>query len=540
MEITCTQRDGQFQGSLLWAIDRTLTSMGGRCLRRWLEAPLTNKSQIISRQNIVTKLVQASSLKNDIRKSLRSMGDLERLAGRAGAGHASGRDLAAISDGLLRLPSLSKLIKNISNNSPKWLISIQQINPKLIKIGEKIDNYLIDNQPLGLTEGGIINDGIDSLLDGLRNQLDDQDDWLKNQEILERKRSNINNLKIQYHRTFGYFLSVTKSKANSVPDHWIRRQTLANEERFITPDLKAREGKIFQLKARAAQREYEIFCELRLEVGKHAFEIRKAAKAIAGIDCLANLAEIAATNSYSMPEILEANKNDTKINNISKCRHPVVEQILSEKKFQPNNINIGQTFDLIVLTGPNASGKSCYLRQIGLVQLLAQIGSWIPAEKASITIADRIFTRVGAVDDLSAGQSTFIVEMSETAFILNQATEHSIVLLDEIGRGTSTFDGLSIAWAVSEYLAKTIRSRTIFATHYHELNQLSKTLSNVKNFQVLVEETGDELIFLHEVIPGGSNKSYGIEAARLAGVPIKVVNRAKSILENLQKNGSMK
>ena len=537
LEITCTQKDGQFQGSLLWAIDRTLTSMGSRCLRRWIESPLIGIDLILSRQAVVSMLVKSGTLRKEIRSILRTMGDLERLAGRASAGQASGRDLVAISDGLMRLPRLASKLQNLPKNSPSWLLILKKINPILSNIAELIKINLINNPPLSLTEGGLIHDGVDPLLDGLRNQLDDQNDWLKSQEIIEKTNSGINNLKLQYHRTFGYFLAVNKSKSKNVPGHWIRRQTLSNEERFITPDLKSREGKIFQLKARAAQREYELFCNLRVNVGINAHEIRESAKAIAGLDALAGLAEIASSNSYSKPELLEANeKNTSTIIKIKNCRHPVVEQIIMENTFTANDINIGKDFDLIILTGPNASGKSCYLRQIGLIQLLSQIGSWIPAEKACLTIADRIFTRVGAVDDLSAGQSTFVVEMAETAFILNQATKNSLVLLDEIGRGTSTFDGLSIAWAVSEYLATTIKSRTIFATHYHELNSLSKRINNIENFQVLVKETGEELIFLHKVVPGGSSRSYGIEAARLAGVPQSVVKRAKIILKNLELN----
>tara|TARA_Y100001968_G_scaffold324302_1_gene363383 strand:- start:5844 stop:8609 length:2766 start_codon:yes stop_codon:yes gene_type:complete len=541
LEITSTQKDGQFQGSLLWAIDRTLTAMGGRCLRRWIEAPLIKVDSILSRQAIVSMFVESSSSRRDIRRLLKTMGDLERLAGRASAGQASARDLIAIADGLKKLPQLASYLQELPENAPNWLKILKETNPNLSKVAELIKTKLINNPPLSLTDGGLINDGVNGLLDGLRNQIDDQDSWLKSQEILERNLSGINNLKLQYHRTFGYFLSVSKSKAKDVPKHWIRRQTLANEERFITPDLKSREGKIFQIKARSAQKEYEIFSDLRKAVGDESQSIREFAKAIAGLDSLISLAEIAAINSYTKPEIIgmnEASKNRRiKIEN---CRHPVVEEILVDREFTPNNINIGNKFDLIILTGPNASGKSCYLRQIGLVQLLSQIGSWIPAEKASLTIADRIFTRVGAVDDLSAGQSTFVVEMSETAFILNQATKNSLVLLDEIGRGTSTFDGLSIAWAVSEHLAKVIKSRTIFATHYHELNSLCKSVRNIANFQVLVEETGEELIFLHKVVPGGAHRSYGIEAARLAGVPKNVVNRAKVVLKDLQKNNGPK
>lgn len=538
LEITKTQRDGQFQGSLLWAIDHTLTAMGGRCLRRWLENPLVNTNEILARQNIVSLLVEKRSLRQVLRNLLRAMGDLERLSGRASAGQAGGRDLIAIADSLQKLPNLSSHLKTLSINLPNWLSEIKDIDPKLLKIAHKIKNELIDNPPLNITEGNLIYDGVDPILDGLRNQLDDQNQWLSSQELKERENSGNNNLKLQYHRTFGYFLAVRKSKANNVPQHWIRRQTLANEERFITPELKEREGKILYLKLKVANREYELFCKLREEVGKFAQSIRKTSKAIASLDVISGLAQLAATNNYCAPNIINNKQNSSRSISIKKCRHPVVEQILVEEVFQPNDIEIGKDNDLIILTGPNASGKSCYLRQVGLVQILSQIGSWVPAEEATISIADKLFTRVGAVDDLAAGQSTFMVEMTETAFILNQATERSLVLLDEIGRGTSTFDGLSIAWSVSEFLAEKIRSRTIFATHYHELNDLSKQLENVINYQVLVKETGEELSFLHQVIPGGSNRSYGIEAARLAGVPQKVISRARTILQKLETKNS--
>ena len=535
LEIVSTQRDGQFKGSLLWAIDRTLTSMGGRCLRRWIDKPLINGTKIRTRQEIVSELVGSRGLRKSIRKALRSMSDLERLAGRAGAGQAGARELVAIADGLERLPTLATNLKKLKSKGPEWLNTLRTIDSDLLEIAKNIHDQLIENPPLSISEGGLIHDGVDQLLDGIRNQLDDQDEWLKSQENIERKNSGITNMRLQYHRTYGYFLSVSKAKASKVPDHWIRRQTLANEERFITSELKSREGKIFQAKARAAQREYELFCKVRDSVGRKANLIRSSARALAGLDALAGLAEVASTYSYCPPKILDSQEgSDSRKIKIEQCRHPVVEQMLVEENFQPNDIELGSSTDLIILTGPNASGKSCYLRQIGLIQLMAQIGSWVPAGKACLGITDRIFTRVGAVDDLAAGQSTFMVEMAETAYILHQATNQSLVLLDEIGRGTATFDGLSIAWSVSEFLANTIKSRSIFATHYHELKNLSETLNNVANFQVLVEETGKDLVFLHKVIPGGAKRSYGIEAARLAGVPSEVIQRSHEILDQLQ------
>jgi DNA mismatch repair protein MutS len=528
LELTATQRDNQFQGSLLWAIDRTLTAMGARCLRRWIEAPLMDPSIIRTRQASVSQMVSRRPLRQALRRLLRPMGDLERLAGRAGAGHAGARDLVAIADGLERLPQLANLINNQLNGGPAWLSDVLEPDPALAALGTSIRHQLVDSPPLSLSEGGLIHDGVDPLLDGLRNQLDDQESWLAEQEQLERQHSKNSNLKLQYHRTFGYFLSVSRARSGAVPDHWIRRQTLANEERFITPDLKAREGQIFQMRARAAQREYELFCDLRGQIGEHAEAIRRSARAIAGLDALTSLAEAAATGGWCAPEIT-ADRSLV----IEQGRHPVVEQLLVEDTFTPNDSDLGTGIDLVVLTGPNASGKSCYLRQIGLIQLLAQIGSWVPAQAARIGIADRIFTRVGAVDDLAAGQSTFMVEMAETANILHHASEHSLVLLDEIGRGTATFDGLSIAWAVSEHLAGDLQARTVFATHYHELNALADERTNVANCQVLVEETGSDLVFLHRVAAGGASRSYGIEAARLAGVPASVVQRARQVLDQL-------
>ncbi len=539
LEITSTQRDGQFHGSLLWAIDKTLTAMGGRCIRRWLEEPLIDIDSIQFRQEIIGLLVKSSSLRKNLRKILRTMGDLERLAGRAGAQQASARDLVAIAEGINRLPLLSQYLNDSIFEESKYFEAIRNPDKDLMEIASKVNSEIIDSPPLSITEGGIIHDGVDPLLDGLRNQLDDQNKWLNTQEIKERKISQINNLRLQYHRTFGYFLSVSKAKSLDVPNHWIRRQTLTNEERFITPELKEREGKIFQLKARLSQREYEIFCNLRLLIGNEAQKIRRAAKAISYLDVLAGLAELAATNSYIKPKIINCeNRSMNRELCIIGGRHPVVEQILVDKIFTPNDINLGTKTDLIILSGPNASGKSCYLRQVGLLQILTQIGSWIPAESATIGIADQIFTRVGAVDDLAAGQSTFMVEMIETAFILNQATDKSLVLLDEIGRGTSTFDGLSIAWSVSEFLASNIKSRSIFATHYHELNQISEYFNNVENFQVLVEHKNSALTFLHKVAKGGSGKSYGIEAARLAGIPQEVITNATKVLNRLEKNSS--
>ncbi len=548
LELTRTQMGGGVHGSLLWALDRTMTAMGGRCLRRWIEAPLVDLAAIRARQDGVGELVEGRSLRLALRRLLRPMGDLERLAGRAGAGTASARDLVALADGLERLPQLAGLLAGAA--SPP-LAALARPWPALAALAALLRHTLLDSPPLSLSEGGLIHDGVDPQLDGLRNQLDDQEAWLAEQEAAERRASGISTLRLQYHRTFGYFLSVSRAKAAAVPDHWIRRQTLANEERFVTPELKGREGRILQLRARAAQREYELFGALRAQVGEQAGPIRAAARLVAELDALVSLAEVAATGGYCRPELTDPAGPDARLVEIQAGRHPVVEQLLVVEPFTPNDIALGSSGaaheaaagdhpDLLVLTGPNASGKSCYLRQTGLLQLMAQIGSWIPARSARLGIADRIFTRVGAGDDLAAGQSTFMVEMAETANILHHATEHSLVLLDEIGRGTATFDGLSIAWAVAEHLAGAgeggIRARSVFATHYHELNELAALLPNVANVQVLVEETGDELVFLHQVVSGGASRSYGIEAARLAGVPPAVVARARQVLGRIEAN----
>jgi DNA mismatch repair protein MutS len=544
LELTKTQLGGSVHGSLLWALDRTHTAMGGRCLRRWLQAPLVERPAILERQGGVSELVADRGLRLTLRRLLRPMGDLERLAGRAGAGSASARDLVALADGLERLPQLAAQLAKASS-AP--LQALARPWPELENLAGELRHALLDTPPLSLTEGGLFHDGVDPALDELRNQLDDQDTWLAQQESEERRLSGLTSLKLQYHRTFGYFLAVSKAKAAAVPEHWIRRQTLANEERFVTPALRNREGAIQQLKARAAQREYELFCALRIQVGDQAAAIRTAARLVAELDALGALAEVAATSGYCCPEITDPAGPEARLLQIEAGRHPVVEQLLVEEPFTANSVVLGAIPeaaprpDLIILTGPNASGKSCYLRQTGLLQLMAQMGSWIPATSARLGIADRLFTRVGAGDDLAAGQSTFMVEMAETANILHHASERSLVLLDEIGRGTATFDGLSIAWAVAEHLATPaerggIGARSIFATHYHELNALAGQLANVANAQVLVQETGDALIFLHQVAPGGASRSYGIEAARLAGVPAAVVLRARQVLGRIEAN----
>ncbi len=536
LEIKNTQRENNYIGSLLWSIDKTYTCMGARCLRRWIESPLMNINEIYRRQNIISNFLESKKLRSDCQNILRAMGDLERLAGRACSGHATPRDLIAISEGLKKLPRLKSIIKIFKYDLPTWTKQLISIDNELLELADEISFKLINNPPLNINEGGIIHDGVDNILDGLRNVIDDYTDWLKDEEIKERKLSKIPNLKIQFHKNFGYYISINKSKVNLAPQHWIKRQTLTNEERYITSEIKNRENKIFQVKSRAASREYEIFSEVRNLVSSKTKKIRSISKAIASLDALLGLSITSVENNYVKPTIIAIDEKGDKNTKIIAGRNPIVEQLLNNKKFIANDIFFNNNQKLIILTGPNASGKSCYIRQIGLIQILAQIGSYIPANEAEIKVTDRIFTRIGAVDDQSSGQSTFMVEMSETASILNQATSKSLVLLDEIGRGTSTFDGLSIAWSVSEYLAKKIVCNTVFATHYHELNFLKNSTKNAENFQVLVEQNDDQIEFSHKIKKGGASKSYGIEAAKLAGVPSEVIKKAKVVLKYLEDN----
>jgi len=540
LEIIHTQRENKYVGSLLWSIDRTYTCMGARCLRNWIDFPLIDIKEISKRQNIIQNFIESKSIRSDTQNLLRAMGDLERLAGRTWAGQASARDLIAISEGLKRLPRLKSTIESFNYELPDWIQKLTQPNSELIKLADKISNTLVNYPPLNISEGGLIHDGVDNTLDGLRNIIDDYSNWLDNEEIKERKLSKISNLKIQFHRNFGFYISINKSKVNLAPNHWIKRQTLTNEERYVTEAIKSQESKIFEIKNRAASKEYEIFCALRISVAEKTKEIRSIAKSIASLDALLGLALAAIENNFIQPKMLPIPDKELNLTEVIDGRNPIVEQLLDKKGFIPNDIVFNDHQSLIILTGPNASGKSCFIRQIGLIQILAQIGSFVPASKAVIKVVDRIFTRVGAVDDQSTGQSTFMVEMAETASILNQATKDSLVLLDEIGRGTSTFDGLSIAWSVSEYIASEIICKCIFATHYHELNYLKNTQNNVENFQVIVKNLDNQLDFCHKIEKGGSNKSYGIEAARLAGVPHKVITKAKLILNHLEASNKFK
>jgi DNA mismatch repair protein MutS len=536
LEINQTVRDGSFHGSLLWALDRTCTAMGGRALLRWFLQPLLDFKGIRARQKTIQELMDNPPLRQDIRQLLKSIYDLERLTGRIGAGSANARDLLALAESLVRLTDLSYLASQ--GNSP-YLKALHLVPPDLEELGRYAIAHLVENPPLHLKEGGVIRSGINADLDGMRQRLEEDKQWLANLEVTERQRTGIPNLKVGYNKTFGYYLTLPRSKAEQAPENYLRKQTLVNEERYITPELKERETRILTAQDDLNQLEYEIFTEVRSKVAEKAQAIRDIAKAVAALDVLSGLAEVAVYQGYCCPEIVEG-----RLLRIEEGRHPVVEQSLSAGFFVPNSTDLGDLNgqshpDLIILTGPNASGKSCYLRQVGLIQLLAQTGSFVPAKSAQLAVCDRIFTRVGAVDDLATGQSTFMVEMNETANILNHATPRSLILLDEIGRGTATFDGLSIAWAVAEYLAMEIQARTIFATHYHELNELASILDNVANYQVTVKELPNEIVFLHQVQPGGADKSYGIEAGRLAGLPSSVIRRAKQVMGQIEKHSKI-
>lgn len=540
LEITQTARDGTYTGSLLWALDRTVTAMGGRSLRRWLLQPLLQVEAIQARQATIQELVQNGSLRQMLQQRLKQIYDLERLAGRAGSGTANARDLVALADSCLRLPELAAL--TASAQSP-YLVALQVVHPELEQLGQTLRSHLVDNPPLYLTEGHLIRDGVNPDLDHLRQQALDDQRWIAQLEPRERDRTGITSLKVGFNKAFGYYISISRARADQAPADYIRKQTLTNEERYITPELKEREARLFTLEAETHALEYEIFNRLREQVGAQAGVIREVARAVAAADVLCGLAEVAVLQGYCCPKV-----DDSRTIAVVEGRHPVVEQRLPTGFFVPNSTYLGtvppdrataHSQDLIILTGPNASGKSCYLRQLGLIQLMAQVGSFIPARSAHLGICDRIFTRVGAVDDLATGQSTFMVEMNETANILNHATGRSLVLLDEIGRGTATFDGLAIAWSVAEYLAQSIQARTIFATHYHELNALETLITNVANYQVMVREMPDQIIFLHQVQPGGADKSYGIEAGRLAGLPPTVIERARQVMAGIERHSAI-
>lgn len=529
LELTQTIRDNQKKGSLLWVLDHTVTAMGARLLKLWIEQPLLDREKINERLDAVEELVNNAFLRNDLRAVLNRVYDLERLAGRVAYGTANARDLVALKSSLEVIPGLREMIKDVYSPG---LASIQESLDCLDDVVTLVSGAIADDPPVSVREGGIIKKGYNPEVDKLRTASREGKNWIASLEAKEKERTGIKSLKVGFNKVFGYYIEVTKANLAMVPENYSRKQTLANAERFITPELKEYENLILGAEDRLTQLEYELFCQIREQINREVPRIQKCAALMARLDVLQSLAEAAVRNNYAKPVVKE---ND--VLEIKEGRHPVVEKVLVHESFVPNDTYLdcsGNRLDII--TGPNMAGKSTYMRQVALICLMAQIGSYVPAESAQIGIVDRIFTRVGASDDLSTGQSTFMVEMNEVANILNNATSKSLIILDEIGRGTSTFDGLSIAWAVAEYILdpRKIGAKTLFATHYHELTELADIFPGVQNHSIAVKEKGEDIIFLRRIISGGADRSYGIQVARLAGLPGEVLLRAKEVLATLE------
>lgn len=529
LEITATMADGKRAGSLLWAMDRTETAMGARRLKQWLNYPLIELKPIRERLDAVEEFMLSPELRDELLKKLKNISDLERLNGRIGMASAGGRDLRGLYDSLVHLPDIINSLQGLQSS---LLQSLKKTIDPLPDLCQLIASGIVENPPFTLREGGIIADGYSAELDELRAISSEGKGFIAKMEAKERARSGISTLKIKYNRVFGYSIEVTKSNIGSVPPDYIRRQTLANAERYITEELKNYEEKVLGAEERICHLEFSLFQEIREIIAAQAERIACTADSLATLDVLISLATVAAERNYCKPIVDESDVID-----IRDGRHPVIEAMKLGERFVPNDTLLDAKINqLLIITGPNMAGKSTYMRQVALITLMAQVGSFVPAEKAHIGIADKIFTRVGAGDNLARGQSTFMLEMMEAAGILRNATPRSLIIMDEIGRGTSTFDGVSIAWAVAEYIhdVPTCRSRTLFATHYHELTELAVTRERIQNFTVAVREWNDQVIFLRTIIPGGASHSYGIQVARLAGMPFDVVERAKEILHNLE------
>ncbi len=529
LEITETIRDKNRRGSLLWAIDRTVTAMGGRLLRRWLEQPLLNLYDIEQRQNAVQDLKDQFLLRQEIRETLQGLYDLERLTSKVALSTVNARDLIALRHSLAKLPAINGLL---SQTRDQWLRELStQIDP-LPDLCAILEAALTDEPPIGLKEGNLIKPGYNESVDRLRLASTEGKNWIIALEASERERTGIRSLKVGYNRVFGFYIEVTRANLPQVPDNYIRKQTLTNGERYITEELKEMEDTILGAEQKSIALEYDVFCSIRDQVAAQIRILQQTALALATLDALGGLAELAERENYCRPQMELSDELQ-----IFQGRHPVVEKVLGPGRFVPNDLNMNMSDErVMILTGPNMAGKSTYMRQTALIVLLAQIGSFVPAASARIGLVDRIFTRVGASDDLASGQSTFMVEMTEVAQILEHATSRSLLILDEIGRGTSTYDGLSIAWSVIEYLVdrQNLGCRTLFATHYHELTDLETVLPGVYNCHVEVSEENGDVVFLHRISRGGSDDSYGIEVAHLAGVPDPVVQRAHEILIQLE------
>lgn len=530
LELAETLREKNKKGSLLWILDKTKTAMGARLLRSFLEQPLIDKAEITKRQEAVQTFVNSAIEREEIREYLNPVYDLERIISRIANKTANPRDLIAFKNSLSMLPHIKRILDSFEN---PLLNKINQDMDALLDITELIERAVLEEPPTQIKEGGIIKEGYHEEVDKLRHAKTDGKGWLADLEAKERERTGVKTLKIKFNKNFGYCIEITNSYKNSfqMPEDYTRKQTLTNAERYITPELKEIEMMILGSEDKLYTLEYNLFCEVREKISGHIARIQKTAKAVAALDVFAALAYVAEKNRYVKPKM-----NEKGIIDIKGGRHPVVEQMMANDLFVSNDtyLNNGQN-RITIITGPNMAGKSTYMRQSALIVLMAQIGSFVPADHANIGICDRIFTRVGASDDLASGQSTFMVEMTEVANILRNATSNSLVILDEIGRGTSTFDGLSIAWAVVEYISnpKLLGAKTLFATHYHELTELEGMINGVNNYCIAVKEQGDDIVFLRKIIKGGADKSYGIQVAKLAGVPDTVIERAKEIVVQL-------
>ncbi|MCC5942466.1 MAG: DNA mismatch repair protein MutS [Balneolaceae bacterium] len=530
LELTASMQEGGTEGTLVSIMDDTVTAMGGRLLRKWIMRPLKKVKQIEERLDAVNWLFQHHDRRNELRDEMDQIGDIERLISRISVGRTNARDLKQLQLSLAQIPRVKIQI----NNADSSLIS--RLNDKLkllLDVQERISAALVEEPPASIRDGGMIADGFNSDLDELREIARDGKKYIARIKDQLAKESGIPSLKIGYNKVFGYYIEVTNTHKNKVPEHFIRKQTLVNSERYITPELKEVEEKVLSAEDKSKMLEGELFEELRLYIAEFADDVQQIAQALAELDCIQSFAEVAFRNNYVRPEI-----NTGDIIDVKKGRHPVVEKTLAAgEPFIPNDIYLDNSeHQILIITGPNMAGKSIILRQTGLLVLMAQLGSFVPAEKATIGMVDKIFTRVGASDNLAAGESTFLVEMNEAANILNNATPKSLILLDEVGRGTSTFDGLSIAWALSEYLHNQpeVAAKTLFATHYHELNELESRYDRIKNFNVQVKEHNGKVIFLRKMVRGGADHSYGIQVANMAGLPRVVINRAKEILANLE------
>ena len=531
LELTETLREKQKRGSLLWVLDKTKTAMGARLLRNYIEQPLIEKDEMEKRLDAIQELNQDSISRDEIREYLNPIYDLERLLSKVTYKTANPRDLIAFRNSLQMLPPIKTVLSAFEKEE---LTKIREQIDGLEDIYQLIDEAIIDEPPLSIREGGMIKDQFDETIDRLRSAKHDGKQWLAQLEEEDRERTGIKNLKIKYNKVFGYYFEVTNSYKNLVPEDYIRKQTLANAERYTTPRLKELEDTILNAEDKLQTLEYDVFCRIRDTIAQELVRIQNTAKAIAKLDVYASLSLVSERNHYVRPKL-----NEKGVIDIKDGRHPVVEQMITNDMFIANDTYLDNGSHCIsVITGPNMAGKSTYMRQTALIVLMAQIGCFVPARTANIGIVDRIFTRVGASDDLASGQSTFMVEMNEVANILRNATSKSLLILDEIGRGTSTFDGLSIAWAVIEHISnrKLLGAKTLFATHYHELTELEGKMNNVNNYCIAVKECGDDIVFLRKIVKGGADKSYGIQVAKLAGVPDMVIDRAKEIVEQLSDN----